>query len=177
MVLTHNTIAYASLMETKRTNEAREYETHRANVVLEEEAKRSHLAAEQLQRASIAAQNYATAQNAANVAAQIAANRAMQTERLKQEYELTLLTTAARNPYAAAVTGGYVAGKSAYGLLKATDGNPDYLNANLNAWNDNKKRVTSSYGAMVSQASADVNGLPKFNAISNAVQNIPYSKF
>lgn len=54
----HNVVSESQfsdqLAETRRANQAREYETHRSNVAQESEARRSHLANEALQGSSLA---------------------------------------------------------------------------------------------------------------------------
>lgn len=47
--MTQNQIAYQNLLETTRSNKAREYETNRANVTKEQETNRSNLANEKIQ--------------------------------------------------------------------------------------------------------------------------------
>jgi len=163
-------------METKRSNEAREAETRRNNMVVEAENYRSHTANEALTRQSIAAQNYATAQNAANVLARIAADKAMQAERLHQEYELKMTEIAARNPWSTLVTAGSAALTSGF-AAKAVSKARDWLTSTTDTFNSNygrKSGTKSSVNQLYTNWSNAKTGVEKFTAMSNAMTALTY---
>lgn len=48
--MTGNAVAWNQMLEDRRANQAREFETNRHNIRTEQEAKRSNLASEQVER-------------------------------------------------------------------------------------------------------------------------------